>query len=38
MNLDRVTDSHVESNILDDTNECLNNSHQNLAFHSVFVS
>ncbi len=31
MNLDRVTDSHVKLNILDDTQECLNNSHHRLA-------
>jgi hypothetical protein len=32
MNLDRVTDSHVEFNVLDDTQECLNNSHYKIAF------
>ncbi len=32
MNLDRVTDSHVELNILDDLQECLNNSHHKVAF------
>ena len=32
MNLDRVTDSHVELNFLDDTQECLNNSHRKIAF------
>jgi hypothetical protein len=32
MNLDRVTDSHVKLNILDDTQEYLNNSHQKIAF------
>jgi hypothetical protein len=31
MNLDRVTDSHVKLNILDDTQECLNNSHHRIA-------
>jgi hypothetical protein len=36
MNLDRVTDSHVELNSLDDTQECLNNSHHKIAFHGVF--
>jgi hypothetical protein len=36
MNLDRVTDSHVESNSLDDTQECLNNSHHKITFHGVF--
>ncbi len=38
MNLDRVTDSHVKSNILYDMQECLNNSHHKIAFHGVFVS
>ncbi len=38
MNLYRVIDSHVESNILDDTQEYLNNSHHKIAFHGVFVS
>ncbi len=38
MNLDRVTDSHVVLNILDNTQECLNDSHHKIAFHSVFVS
>ena len=32
MNLDRVTDSHVKLNILDNTQECLNNSHHKIAF------
>ncbi len=32
MNLDRVTDSHVEFIVLDDTQECLNNSHHKIAF------
>ena len=32
MNLDRVTDSHVELNILDNMQECLNNSHCKIAF------
>jgi hypothetical protein len=32
MNLDRVTDSHVESNILDDTQECFNNSSPQNSF------
>ena len=32
MNLDRVTDSHVELNILDNMQECLNNSHRKIAF------
>jgi hypothetical protein len=36
MNLDGVTDSHVELNSLDNTQECLNNSHHKIAFHSVF--
>jgi hypothetical protein len=31
MNLDRVTDSHVKLNILDDMQECLNNSHHMIA-------
>jgi hypothetical protein len=31
MNLDRVTDSHVKLNILDDMQECLNNSHHWIA-------
>jgi hypothetical protein len=31
MNLDRVTDSRVKLNILDDTQECLNNSHYRIA-------
>jgi hypothetical protein len=31
MNLDRVTDSHVKSIILDDTQECLNNCHHRIA-------
>ena len=38
MNSDRVTDSHVELNILDNTQECLINSHHKIAFHGVFVS
>ncbi len=32
MNSDRVTDSHVKLNILDDTQECLNNSHHKISF------
>ncbi len=32
MNLDRVTDSHVELNILDNVQKCLNNSHCKIAF------
>jgi hypothetical protein len=32
MNSDRVTDSHVELNILDNAQECFNNSHQKIAF------
>ncbi len=36
MNLDRVTDSHVELNSLDITQECLINSHHKIAFHCVF--
>jgi hypothetical protein len=31
MNLDRVTDSHVKLNILDNKQECLNNSHHRIA-------
>jgi hypothetical protein len=31
MNLDRVTDSHVKLNILNDTQECLNNIHHRIA-------
>ncbi len=31
-NSDRVTDSHVELNILDDMQECLNNSHCKIFF------
>jgi hypothetical protein len=31
MNLDRVTDSHVKLNILDDMQECFNNSHHRIA-------
>jgi hypothetical protein len=31
MKLERVTDSHVKLNILDDTQECLNNSHHRIA-------
>ncbi len=38
MNSDRVTDSHVELNILDDLQECLKNSHHKVIFHGVFVS
>ncbi len=38
MNSDRVTNSHVELNILDDMQEFLNNSHHKLAFCGVFVS
>jgi hypothetical protein len=30
-NLDRVTDSHFKLNILDDTQECLENSHDRIA-------
>ncbi len=37
MNLDRVTDSHIKLNSLDDMQECLNNSHHKIAFHSVFL-
>jgi hypothetical protein len=36
MNLDKVTDSHVKLNSLDDMQECLNNGHHKIAFHSVF--
>jgi hypothetical protein len=32
MNLNRVTDSHVELNILDNTQKCLNNSQCKIAF------
>ncbi len=32
MNLDRVTDSHAELIILDNTQECLYNSHHKTAF------
>ncbi len=32
MNLDRVTDSHVELNVLDDTQEFLSNGHHKIAF------
>ncbi len=32
MNLDRVTDSHVELNILDNAQECLNNSQRKIPF------
>jgi hypothetical protein len=32
MNLYRVPDSHVKLNILDDMQECLNNSHHRIAF------
>jgi hypothetical protein len=38
MNSDRVTDSHVELNILDNMQECLNNIHHKIVFRSVFVS
>jgi hypothetical protein len=38
MNLDRVTDSHVKLNNLDDMQECLNDSHHKITFHGVFVS
>jgi hypothetical protein len=38
MNLDRMTDSHVKLNILDNSQECLNNSPHKVAFHGVFVS
>ncbi len=38
MNSDRVADSHVELNILDDLQECLNNSYLKVAFDGVFVS
>ncbi len=31
MNLDGVTDSHVKLNILDDMQECLNNSHHRIT-------
>jgi hypothetical protein len=31
MNLDRLTDSHVELNSLDNTQECLNNSHHKIT-------
>ncbi len=31
MNLDKVTDSHVKLNILDDMQECLTNSHHRIA-------
>jgi hypothetical protein len=34
MNLDRLTDSHVKLNILDDTQECLNNSHHRIALEN----
>ncbi len=37
MNSDRVTDSHVELNSLDDMQECLNNSHHEIGFHGVFL-
>ncbi len=30
MNLDRVTNSHVKLNVLDDMQECLNNSHHRI--------
>ncbi len=33
-----MTDSHVETNILDDLQECLNNSHHKVAFHGVSLS
>jgi hypothetical protein len=32
MNLDRVTDSYAELNILDNTQEYLKNSHHKIAF------
>jgi hypothetical protein len=32
MNLDQVTQSHIELNILDNTQEYLNNSHRKIAF------
>jgi hypothetical protein len=32
MNSDRVTDSHDKLNILDDRQECLNDSHHKIAF------
>ncbi len=32
MNLDRVTDSHVELNVLDDTQECLGNGLHKISF------
>jgi hypothetical protein len=35
MNLNRVTDSHVELNILENTQECLNKSHHKIALDSV---
>jgi hypothetical protein len=38
MNSNRVTDSHVKLNILDNMQKCSNNSHHKIAFHSVFVS
>ncbi len=38
MNSDRVTDSHVKFNILDNLQECLNDSHHKVAFQGVFVS
>jgi hypothetical protein len=38
MNSDRLSDSHVELNILDDTQEYLNYSHNKIAFHGVFMS
>jgi hypothetical protein len=32
MNSDRVTDSHGDLNILEDMQECLNNSHHKISF------
>jgi hypothetical protein len=32
MNLVGVTDSHVELNVLDNTQECFNNSHHKISF------
>ncbi len=32
LNLNRVTDIHVKLNILDNMQECLNNSHWKIAF------
>jgi hypothetical protein len=36
--LDGLSNIHVKLNILDNTQECLNNSQQKIAFHGVFVS